>query len=69
MQKSVVVAVDRFILNRKLGVRQKRTKKIMAHDEDQICGIGDTVSIIPSRPISKRKAFKLHEVLKKVQTL
>mmetsp|Transcript_23430 Transcript_23430/g.30616 ORF Transcript_23430/g.30616 Transcript_23430/m.30616 type:complete len:156 (+) Transcript_23430:109-576(+) len=69
MQKSIVVKVDRYKLNRKLGVRQRKTKKFMAHDEEDSCEIGDVVRIRPSRPLSKRKAFTLHEILKKVQKL
>ena len=46
-------------------VRKRTFKKIMAHDEENACGIGDVVRIKPTRPISKRKRFMLHEVLRK----
>jgi small subunit ribosomal protein S17 len=46
-------------------VRKRTFKKIMAHDEANECGIGDTVRIKPSRPLSKRKRFALHEVIRK----
>ena len=46
-------------------VRKRTFKKIMAHDEENACGIGDIVRIKPSRPLSKRKAFTLHEILRK----
>lgn len=46
-------------------VRKKAYKKIMAHDEEEECNIGDVVRIKPSRPISKKKRYTLHEILKK----
>jgi small subunit ribosomal protein S17 len=46
-------------------VRKRTFKKIMAHDEGNECGMGDIVRIKPSRPLSKRKAFTLHEILRK----
>ncbi len=46
-------------------VRKRTFKKIMAHDEGNECGMGDIVRIKPSRPLSKRKAFTLHEVIRK----
>lgn len=46
-------------------VRKRTFKKIMAHDEENACGIGDVVRIKPSRPLSKRKAFTLHEILRR----
>jgi hypothetical protein len=46
-------------------VRKRTFKKIMAHDEDNACGVGDIVRIKPSRPLSKRKRFSLHEILRK----
>lgn len=46
-------------------VRKRTFKKVMAHDEENTCGVGDTVRIKPSRPLSKRKRFTLHEVLRR----
>lgn len=46
-------------------VRKRTFKKVMAHDEENTCGMGDTVRIKPSRPLSKRKRFTLHEVLRR----
>lgn len=46
-------------------VRKRTFKKIMAHDEENACGMGDIVRIKPSRPLSKRKRFTLHEVLRR----
>lgn len=46
-------------------VRKRTFKKIMAHDEENACGVGDMVRIKPSRPLSKRKRFTLHEILRR----
>lgn len=45
MQKSVLVAVDRFVKHTKYDRILKRTTKLMAHDEEDACNIGDTVRI------------------------
>ena len=57
MQKSIVVAVSRYNLNYKYNKRQMYTTKLMAHDEEEVCDIGDRVRITMSRPISKRKVW------------
>jgi small subunit ribosomal protein S17 len=46
MQKSVVVAVDRLFHNKMFNRYVKRTSKFMAHDENNLCNIGDRVSIV-----------------------
>jgi len=46
-------------------VRKRTFKKIMAHDEANECGVGDIVRVKPSRPLSKRKSFALHEIIRK----
>lgn len=63
MQKSVLVAVDRWVRNFKYQVTLKKTSKIMAHDELNQCNIGDKVTIIMTRPRSKRKAWEVAEIL------
>ncbi|EWM27075.1 30s ribosomal protein s17 [Nannochloropsis gaditana] len=65
MDKSIVVKVSRLKLYLPYMVRKKAIKKIMAHDEENECGMGDTVRIKPSRPLSKRKRFVLHEVIRR----
>jgi small subunit ribosomal protein S17 len=57
--------VSRLKLYLPYMVRKKAIKKIMAHDEENECGMGDTVRIKPSRPLSKRKRFVLHEVIRR----
>jgi len=62
---TVSIQVTRLKLFTPLMIRKKTFKKIMAHDEQNECNIGDVVCIKPSRPLSKRKAFTLHEIVKK----
>ncbi|KAI5322656.1 hypothetical protein L3X38_031728 [Prunus dulcis] len=62
MQKSVVVAVDRLFHHKLYNRYVKRTSKFMAHDEQNLCNIGDRVRLDPSRPLSKRKHW-LHLIL------
>ncbi|XP_078435938.1 uncharacterized protein LOC144706780 [Wolffia australiana] len=65
MQKSVVVAVDRLFHNKLYDRYLKRTSKFMAHDEENLCNIGDKVRLDPSRPLSKRKRWVVAEILKR----
>ncbi|KAF2291853.1 hypothetical protein GH714_035855 [Hevea brasiliensis] len=67
MQKSVVVAVDRLFHNKLYNRYVKRTSKFMAHDEHNLCNIGDRVRLDPSRPLSKRKHWVVAEILKKAR--
>ncbi|KAL2649810.1 hypothetical protein R1flu_017938 [Riccia fluitans] len=65
MQKSVVVAVERLTQHPLYPKFLKKTTKLMAHDEDNECNIGDQVRIVPSRPLSRRKNWIVSEILKK----
>ncbi|BBH05119.1 Nucleic acid-binding, OB-fold-like protein [Prunus dulcis] len=65
MQKSVVVAVDRLFHHKLYNRYVKRTSKFMAHDEQNLCNIGDRVRLDPSRPLSKRKHWVVAEILTK----
>ncbi|CAI5478003.1 unnamed protein product [Closterium sp. Yama58-4] len=67
MQKSVVVAVDRFKAHSKYPKVVHSTKKFMAHDESNACSMGDQVRIESSRPLSKRKHWVVTEVLRKAR--
>mmetsp|Transcript_16992 Transcript_16992/g.24869 ORF Transcript_16992/g.24869 Transcript_16992/m.24869 type:complete len:157 (-) Transcript_16992:30-500(-) len=69
MQKSIVVGVQRMRTHPKYRVRQFRTKKIMAHDPEDCCELGDTVRIKPCRPLSKKKRYTLVEVSKREKKL
>lgn len=64
MQKTIVVIVMRTIRHPKYGKIIKRRTKLHAHDENQVCEIGNTVRIVESKPISKMKTWVLDEVLK-----
>ncbi|CAM6089968.1 unnamed protein product [Calypogeia fissa] len=63
MQKSVVVAVQRITQHPLYPKYVKKTSKIMAHDENNECNIGDQVRISPSRPLSKRKAWVVTDII------
>ena len=67
MDKSVVVAVERKVKHPKYGKFVKKTSKFVAHDEKNICNVGDLVSIMETRPISKRKCWRLVEILEKAK--
>jgi small subunit ribosomal protein S17 len=65
MDKSVVVQVERFVQHKIYKKYIKRYKKYHAHDEANACGIGDTVKIVETRPLSKLKRFRVSEIVKK----
>ena len=67
MQKSIVVAVEYKIKHPMYGKYVKQTSTFMAHDENSDCGIGDTVKIMETRPLSKRKRWRLVEVIEKAK--
>ncbi|CAL5367842.1 unnamed protein product [Camellia sinensis] len=67
MQKSVVVAVDRLFHHKLYNRYVKRTSKFMAHDEHNLCNIGDRARLDPSRPLSKHKHCVVAEILKKAR--
>lgn len=63
MQKTIVVMVERTVKHPKYGKIMRRRTKLHAHDENQICKIGNTVKIRESRPLSKLKSWVLVEVI------
>ena len=63
MNKSVTVAVERLIKHPVYGKYIRRTTKVVAHDEDNACREGDTVAIAECRPISKRKSWRVVEIV------
>jgi small subunit ribosomal protein S17 len=69
MNKSVTVAIERLVRHEVYGKFIRRTTKILAHDEDNVCKEGDTVAISECRPLSKRKAWRVVEVLQKSTAL
>jgi len=65
MKKSVTVSIERLVKHPAYGKFIRRTTKVMAHDEEGTCREGDTVAIVECRPISKRKAWRVVEVVKR----
>jgi len=63
MDKTVSVLVERLVKHPVYGKYVKRSTKFLVHDENNICNRGDIVTIASCRPISKRKTFKLLEVV------
>ena len=63
MDKTITVLVERRVKHPVYGKYITRSSKIHAHDESNQCGIGDTVTVAESRPISKSKTWKLVEVV------
>jgi len=60
----VNVAVDRYRIIPKYRKRMKYTKKFMAHDEGEECREGDLVMIVPCQRVSKKKHFRVREIIK-----
>ncbi len=67
MDKTIVVAIQDNVRHPKYGKIIKRTVKIHAHDEGNICGIGDTVSVMETRPLSATKRWRLVEIVEKAK--
>nr|AKQ04153.1 30S ribosomal protein S17 [uncultured bacterium Rifle_16ft_4_minimus_4226] len=67
MQKTVVVNVERRTPHPLYQRVVKQTKKYLAHDEREECGVGDKVKIIETRPLSKRKRWRVLEIIEKAQ--
>ena len=67
MDKTIVVAIVDNVRHPKYGKIIKRTVKIHAHDEGNICGIGDTVSVMETRPLSKTKRWRVGEIIEKAK--
>ena len=67
MDKTVVVAVTYRVKAPKIGKVVQKTKKFKAHDENNECGVGDTVLIQETRPISKDKYHRVVKIVKKAE--
>ncbi|MFW6148355.1 MAG: 30S ribosomal protein S17 [Atribacterota bacterium] len=65
MEKSVVVQVSYLVAHKLYKKRIKKSSKFMAHDEKNICEVGDKVKIVSTRPLSKRKRWEVTEILQK----
>jgi small subunit ribosomal protein S17 len=67
MDKSITVAIERFVKHPIYGKYVKRTTKVHAHDENNECGLGDKVEIAECRPLSKTKSWTLVKVVEKAK--
>ena len=67
MQKTITVAVDRKVKHPIYGKFVNRTTKFKAHDEANTAGMGDTVRIMETRPLSKDKRWRLVEIVEKAK--
>jgi len=67
MDKSIVVAVKRKVKHPIYGKFINKTKKLMAHDEENTCNVGDTVRISETRPLSKIKTWRLIEIIERAK--
>lgn len=67
MEKSIVILVERKVKHPKYGKFVKKSTKFMAHDEKNEAGIGDTVRIMETRPLSKNKCWRLVEIVEKAK--
>jgi small subunit ribosomal protein S17 len=67
MDKSIVVAIEKRMQHPLYKKFFKKTTKFMAHDEKNECGIGDTVKIMETRPLSNMKRWRLVEIVEKAK--
>jgi len=67
MAKTVVVAVETSFQHPLYKKILSKTKKFKAHDEDQKCGVGDLVSVMETKPLSKTKRWRVVEVVEKAR--
>ena len=67
MEKTVVVAVETRYKHALYGKMMKRTFKLKAHDENNECGVGDTVRVMETRPLSKDKRWRVVEIVEKAK--
>lgn len=67
MEKTATVAVERKVKHPIYGKFVTKTTKFAVHDEKNECGVGDTVKIMETRPLSKRKRWRLIEIVEKAK--
>ena len=67
MDKSILVEIERKVKHPIYGKFVKKTSKFSAHDEKNDCGIGDTVRIMETRPLSKNKCWRLIEIIERAK--
>jgi len=69
MNKTVAVAVDRRVQHRLYKKILRRTSKFLAHDENNVCKVGDRVRIVETRPLSARKRWRVEKILASAATV
>jgi len=69
MDKSITVLIERKVRHPLYGKQIRRSTKIKAHDENNVCKEGDVVRIIETRPISKTKSWKLVDVVETAEKI
>ena len=67
MDKTITVRVSRLIKHKIYGKYIKRSTKLLAHDPENVCNIGDKVKVTATRPLSKQKRWRLTEVVQKAK--
>ena len=67
MEKSIIVSIQRKEKHPLYGKFVKKTSKFVAHDEENSCNEGDTVSIMETRPLSKNKNWRLVEIIERAK--
>ena len=67
MDKTIVVAVTEHVKHPLYKKIIKRTYKLKAHDEENVCGIGDKVKVMETRPLSKSKCWRLVEIIERAK--
>ena len=67
MDKTIVVAISTRVRHPLYGKIVKRTTKLKAHDEENACGIGDTVRLMETRPLSREKRWRVVEIIEKAK--
>lgn len=67
MNKTITVSIEDHVKHPVYGKIVKRTKTLHAHDENNECGIGDTVEVMETRPLSKTKRWRLVRIIEKAK--
>ena len=67
MDKTIVVAIEDNVRHPKYGKILKRTVKLHAHDAENVCSVGDKVSVMETRPLSATKRWRLVEIIEKAK--
>ena len=67
MDKTITVAIEQRVKHALYGKVMTRTMKLKAHDEENACGVGDTVKVMETRPLSKDKRWRVVEIVEKAK--